>query len=86
MGKIKGIVKQNPVVLERCAMFAVEDEDNTYMVVSTDRQAGKDNIFVAKGQEIAIQGSLIEDVGLKGVILTEQAQITIKKNAKEWEN
>lgn len=86
MGKIKGIVRQNPVALERCAMFAVEDGDNTYLVISTDRQASKDNIFVAKGQEIAIKGSLIEDVGLKGVILTKQAQITIKKDEQEQEN
>lgn len=83
MEKIKGIVSQKPVALERCTMFAVKDEDNTYLVVSTDRQASKDNIFVAKGQEIAIKGSLIEDVGLKGVIVTEQARISIKKNEKE---
>ena len=76
--KVKGIVQENPVTLERCCLFALEDDGGIYLVVSTDRQASKDSIFVAKGQEMHIKGSLLENVKFKGVMLTEMAQIKIK--------
>lgn len=60
-------------------MFAVEQKEDTYLVVSTARQAGKDNIFVEQGQEICIRGSTIEDNNFKGVIVTEQAEIKVGK-------
>lgn len=75
--EVRGIVLKNPIALEKCCLFTVEQDDNTYLILSTDRQACKDNIFVEKGQEIYIQGSGIEDMNIKGVIVTEQAQITI---------
>jgi hypothetical protein len=45
------------------------------MVVSTQMQACKDNIFVEQGQDIAIEGSAVTDLDLKGVIVTEKAKI-----------
>ena len=77
--EIRGVVQNNPILLEQCCMFAVEQKEDTYLVVSTARQAGKDNIFVEQGQEICIRGSTIEDNNFKGVIVTEQAEIKVGK-------
>lgn len=76
--EIKGIVQENPVALEQCCLFALEQDDGSYLVVSTDRQASKDNIFVAKGQEMVIKGSVLLDAKFKGVLVTEQARINLK--------
>lgn len=76
--EIKGIVQQNPISLENCCLFSLKQEENSYLVVSTDRQANKDSIFVAKGQEIVIRGSVMKDTKFKGVLITEQAKINLK--------
>lgn len=73
--EVRGIVQENPVVLEQCCLFTLKQEDGSYLVVSTDRQASKDNIFVAKGQEMHIKGSVLEDRRFKGVLITEEARI-----------
>lgn len=78
--EIKGIVKQNPIMLEDCCIFTVEQEDGTYLVVSTDRQAVKDHIFVQRGQRINIRGSGIADKNFKGVMVVEWAKISTEKN------
>ena len=77
--EIKGIVQENPISLEHCCMFSLEQDNGSYLVVSTDRQANKDSIFVAKGQEMVIRGSVMEDTKFKGVLVTEQARINMKK-------
>lgn len=77
--EIKGIVQENPIILERCCLFALEQDGESYLVVSTNRQASKDSIFVAKGQEMVIKGSVMEDTKFKGVLVTEQARINMKK-------
>ena len=76
--EIKGIVQQNPFSLEHCCLFSLEQDDGSYLVVSTDRQANKDSIFVAKGQEMVIRGSVMEDTKFKGVLITEQARIKLR--------
>ena len=76
--EIKGIVQENPIILEQCCLFALEQDGESYLVASTDRQASKDSIFVAKGQEMVIGGSVMEDTKFKGVLITEWARIKIK--------
>ena len=71
-------MQQNPILLEHCCLFSLEQEEGSYLVVSTDRQANKDSVFVAKGQEMVIKGSLLEDAKFKGVLITEQARINMK--------
>ena len=77
--EIKGIVQENPVTLEQCCLFALEQKEGSYLIVSTDRQASKDSIFVAKGQEMVIKGSVLDDTKFKGVLITEQARINMKR-------
>ena len=79
--EIRGTVWQNPIMLEQCCLFAVKQKEGSYLVVSTDLQASKDNIFVEQGQEIRIQGSSIEDMNFKGVVVTQQAKIEISRDA-----
>lgn len=79
--QLRGIVQQNPVALEQCCIFAVEQGKDLYLVLSTEEQAGKDNIFVERGQEILIRGSMIEEQNFKGVILTERAKIALSREA-----
>lgn len=75
--EIRGIVEKNPTLLDRCCMFVVKQNEEAYLIVSTDRQASKDNIFVEQGQEIQIRGSCTEYKNFKGIILTEHAEIKI---------
>lgn len=75
--EIQGIVQRNPIMLEQCCLFAVEQKEGSYLVVSTDTQASKDNIFVEQGQKIYIKGSGIDDVNFKGVVVTEKAKVKI---------
>jgi hypothetical protein len=75
INKIEGEVIQNPAALDNCCLFTVKTNQGVYMVVSTQMQACKDNIFVEQGQDIAIEGSAITDIDLKGVIVTEKAKI-----------
>lgn len=79
--EITGTVQQNPIMLENCCVFAVDEEEVSYLIISTDRQAGKDNIFVEKGQEICVKGSFLEDKRFQGVVITKQAEIRIDRNA-----
>ncbi len=81
--EVKGIVKQNPIVLAPGSVFVVEQENELYLIVSTDIQATKDNIFVEQGQEITIQGSYIEIENLKGVLSTSKAKITLDRTNEE---
>lgn len=81
--EIRGLVKRDPVVLTDCCLFAVEDKGGMYLVVSTERQADKDYVFVKGGQEIRILGSVMEDERFKGILLTQEAQIKLKT---EWTN
>lgn len=81
--EIRGIVQKNPVLLERCCVFAVEQEKGAYLVVSTERQAGKDNIFVEQGQEICIRGGLMEADSIKGILLTENAKIVLNRSKEK---
>lgn len=80
MKEISGIVRQNPIMLKECCVFSVEQENVIYLVVSTGRQAAKDNIFVQQGQRIHIGGSILTDKDIKGVIVVEQAKIKLDKN------
>lgn len=75
--EIKGIVRQNPVVLENICVFIVEQDQGFYLVVSTDTQAVKDNIFVENGQEICIRGGCFETSDLKGIVVTNEAVINV---------
>lgn len=83
--EIQGIVQRNPVILDKCCIFAVEQKEGSYLVLSTESQADKDSIFVEQGQEISIKGSIFEDKSFKGVLLTEQAKIKIHREGRTRE-
>ena len=77
--EIQGIVRQNPVILEKICVFTVEQDQGFYLVVSTDTQAAKDNIFVENGQEINIRGGYFETLDLKGIVVTNEAAINVSR-------
>ena len=74
--EITGIVKQNPIMLDHWGIFVVEQDKDVYLIVSSDRQAVKDHIFVEEGQEIRIRGSCMITEKLKGILITKEAKIT----------
>ena len=76
---IRGTVCQNPRVLDQCCLFTVCQGGETYLVISTERQAAKDHIFVKQGEEICIEGNCIADMDIKGIILTERAEIKLSR-------
>ena len=84
--EVKGIVRQNPVMLEQGCIFIVEQDKGSYLIVSTGMQAAKDNIFVEQGQEITIKGSCMETLDLKGVLVTRKAKIVLMRTDIEKEN
>ena len=76
MKKIEvGTVVENPITLDDSCLFLLKQNDGVYLVISTDRQAAKDNIFVHRGQEMCIEGTVLLDPNIKGVLITEQAKI-----------
>lgn len=82
--EISGIVRQNPIILEECCIFSVEQKDGIYLIVSTDRQAVKDHIFVQQGQKIHIRGSSLSDKNFKGIIVVEWAKINTEKKLEKF--
>ena len=81
--EVKGIVKQNPVRIEQGCVFVVEQEQGAYLIISTDMQAVRDQIFVKKGQEIRIHGCCMENMDLRGVLVTKNAKITLRSTNRE---
>lgn len=57
----------------------MEGKDGLYLILSTDRQAVKDHIFIGKGQEIQVTGSILEQDNFKGIFITERAKIELRK-------
>ena len=75
--EVKGMVKQNPIMLEQGCLFVVEQDKDLYLILSTGMQAVKDHIFVEKGQEISIKGHCMEHMDLKGVLVNQEAKNTL---------
>ena len=79
--EIRGIVQNDPVSFSQCSVFAVEQGEDVYLVISANMQAAKDYIFVESGQEIIIRGGTIEDFHFKGVITAEKSRIALDQEA-----
>ncbi len=77
--EVSGTVQGTPMILENCCIFSVEGEEGVYLVLSTDRQAVKDYVFVKEGQSIQIAGNSLKQDNIKGIIVTERAKIEIEK-------
>ncbi len=82
--QINGVVQQKPIMLENCCLFVIKDNDDIYMVLSTDTQAGKDIMFVQKGQEMCIIGSSMVDNAFKGIFITREAHIKLEKISENY--
>lgn len=81
--EIFGIVQGEPTLIENCCVFSLEDKEGLYLILSTDRQAVKDHIFIGKGQEVQVTGSILEQSNFKGVFITERAKIKLEKILKK---
>lgn len=80
--EIFGIVQGEPMLFEDCCVFSLEGKAGLYLILSTDRQAVKDHIFIGKGQEVQITGSILKRENFKGILITEKSKIRIKNNFK----
>lgn len=78
--EIFGTVQGVPTLLDNCCVFSVEGKDGLYLILSTDRQAVKDHIFIERGQKVQMTGSVLERDSFKGIFITERAKIEIRKN------
>ncbi len=83
--EIFGIVQGEPMLVEDCCVFSLEGKAGLYLILSTDRQAVKDHIFIGKGQEVQITGSILEKENFKGIFVTEKSKIRIKRNFEKSE-
>lgn len=77
--EISGTVQGEPTLLENCCVFSMEGKDGLYLILSTDRQAVKDHIFIERGQEVHVIGSRLKQESFRGIFVTERAKIEIKK-------
>ncbi|MCI8801239.1 hypothetical protein NSB25_10360 [Acetatifactor muris] len=77
--EIFGIVQGEPTLIGNCCVFSMEGKDGLYLILSTDRQAVKDHIFIGRGQEVQVTGSILEQDNFKGVVITERAKIELRK-------
>lgn len=84
--EISGTVQGEPMLLENCCVFSVEGRDGLYLILSTDRQAVKDHIFIERGQEVQVIGSRLEQGSFRGIFLTERAKIEVKIIAGKGED
>ena len=66
-------VISEPVYSDSICTFKVNVDDRTFTVVSQNRQAIKDNIFVTSRQKIEIEGKIIDDT-----IYTKSSRIKLK--------
>ena len=80
--EVLGTVQGEPILIENCCIFSLERKDGLYLIVSTDRQAVKDHIFIGKGQKVQVTGSILEQDSFKGILVTERAKIEIKKKGQ----
>lgn len=71
--EIVGTVQGEPTLVENCCIFSLEGKDGLYLILSTDRQAVKDHIFIGRGQKVQVTGSILEQDDFKGVLITERA-------------
>jgi phage-related protein len=76
--KIQGTVTEQLVLLEQCSLFAVQEQDGFYLIISANEQACKDDVFIRKGQNVQVQGGLLEGKKIKGVIVAEKSQIKLQ--------
>lgn len=83
--EIFGTVRGEPTLIENCCLFSLEGKDGLYLILSTDRQAVKDHIFIGRGQEVQVTGSILEQDSFKGIFVTERAKIEIRKNIEKSE-
>lgn len=83
--EIVGNVQGEPLLIEDCCIFSLEGKEGAYLILSTDRQAVKDHIFIRKGQEVQITGSILEQKNFKGIAVTERSKIEIRKNIEKSE-
>ena len=76
--EILGTVQGGPVLMKDCCLFSLEGNEGLYLILSTDRQAVKDHIFIGRGQEVQITGNILEQENFRGIFITERSKIKIK--------
>lgn len=81
--EIIGNVQGESLRIEDCCIFSVEGKEGLYLILSTERQAVKDYIFIEKGQEVQITGSILEQENFKGIFITERSKIKINNIFKK---
>ena len=82
--ELTGTVWGDPTLFEECCVFPLEGkEEGLYLILSMDRQALKDAIFIERGQKLQIKGSVLGQDSLKGILVTESARIEIARKETE---
>jgi hypothetical protein len=73
MSKLLCSVVTEPVYGNNICTFKVDVQGRTFTVVSKNRQAVKDNIFVTGNQKLEIEGKVVDDT-----IFTRKSIIKLK--------
>lgn len=73
--KLKGIVTKEVIQSKNSSQYALDSGGKEYAIVSTGRQAIKDNLFVRKGQHMIVEG---KKVPAKSEVLSKKSKIILK--------
>lgn len=81
--KLVGIVTEGVSQSENQSKYKINSEGDEYLVLSTGRQAIKDNIFIRKGQQMEIEYT--EDVceNNKKQVVSKKSKIVISQTRKD---
>ena len=80
--KIKGIVTEEVVQMNDQSKYKIESDGKEYSILSSGRQAAKDNIFIKKGQHMEIAGKEALGENNNKYVLPEKSKIILCKGAK----
>ena len=68
--KIVGVVETDALASDNEAMYKVDSDGVSYEIISTDKQAVKDMIFLRKGQKIEVDATVVNNNYIsKGAII-----------------
>ena len=76
--KINGIVTEEVIQSEDRSHYKVNSEGKEYAIISTGRQAVKDNLFIRKGQHMVIEG---KETSVRRSVLSEKSKILLRVGA-----
>lgn len=81
--KLKGIVTEEVIQTDNQSKYKIKSNGKEYSILSTGRQAAKDNLFIRKGQHMEIEGK--EDLvgNSRKQVISEKSKILLRQGVEK---